>query len=153
MHRALEREAVRLGQLLRQLVCRNLSGWYLHLDMHADKTCNSSYSMYNKSMYTVIETNEFIAWSANIWSDAERGEFIDFISQNPLAGDVIPGAGSLRKVRWSRAGMGKQGGARVIYFNRLANGEIVLLLVYAKAKFDNIRPEVLLKIKEKFDAQ
>jgi len=25
--------------------------------------------------------------------------------------------------------------------------------VYAKAKFDNIRPEVLLKIKEKFDAQ
>ena len=55
--------------------------------------------MYNKSMLTVIETPEFIAWSAPIWSDAERGEFIDFISQNPLAGDVIPGAGSLRKVR------------------------------------------------------
>lgn len=109
--------------------------------------------MYNKPMHTVIETPEFMAWSANLWSDAERGEFIDFISQNPVAGDVIPGAGSLRKVRWSRPGMGKQGGARVIYFNRLASGEVVLLLVYAKAKFDNIRPEVLLKIKEKFDAQ
>ena len=109
--------------------------------------------MYNNVMHTVIETNDFIAWSAAIWSDAERGEFIDFISQNPLAGDVIPGAGSLRKVRWARHGMGKQGGARVIYFNRLVNGEIVLLLVYAKAKFDNIRPEVLLKIKEKFDVQ
>lgn len=104
-------------------------------------------------MHTVIETPEFMAWSANIWSDADRVEFIDFISQNPLAGDVIPGAGSLRKVRWARQGMGKQGGARVIYFNRLASGEIVLLLVYAKAKFDNIRPELLLKIKEKFDAQ
>jgi hypothetical protein len=47
--------------------------------------------------------------------------------------------------------MGKRGGARVIYYNRLSNGDIVLLLVYAKAKFDDIRPEVLLKIKEKYD--
>lgn len=36
--------------------------------------------------------------------------------------------------------MGKSGGARVIYYNRLANGDIVLLLVYAKAKFDQLRP-------------
>ena len=48
--------------------------------------------------------------------------------------------------------MGKSGGARVIYFNRLANGEIILLLVDAKAKFDNLRPELLLKLKERFDA-
>lgn len=66
---------------------------------------------------------------------------------------MIPGSGSLRKVRWARPGMGKQGGSRVIYFNQLANGEIVLLLVYQKAKFDNIRPEVLLKIKEKYDVR
>jgi hypothetical protein len=102
-------------------------------------------------MYTVIETPEFIAWSAQIWSDTERHEFVDWISQNPLAGDVIPGAGPLRKVRWSRQGMGKSGGARVIYFNRLPSGEVVLLLVYAKAKFDNLRPEFLVKLKERFD--
>jgi hypothetical protein len=64
-------------------------------------------------MLTVIETPEFIAWSAKVWSDAERMEFIDWISENPEAGDVIPGSGSLRKVRWVRAGMGKRGGARV----------------------------------------
>jgi hypothetical protein len=104
-------------------------------------------------MLTVIETPEFIAWSTQVWSDAERIEFIDWIADNALAGDVIPGAGSLRKVRWSRQGMGKRGGARVIYFNRLASGEIVLLLVYAKAKFDNLRPEFLLKLKERFDDQ
>lgn len=106
---------------------------------------------YNKLMLTIIETPEFIAWSTKIWSDAERLEFIDWISENPLAGDVIPGAGPLRKVRWTRQGMGKSGGARVIYFNRLASGEVVLLLVYAKAKFDNLRPEFLLKLKERFD--
>ncbi len=104
-------------------------------------------------MLTVIESPEFIVWSAKVWSDGEREEFIDWISENPLVGDVIPGAGPLRKVRWSRQGVGKRGGARVIYFNRLANGEVVLLLVYAKAKFDNLRPEFLVKLKECFDGQ
>jgi hypothetical protein len=106
--------------------------------------------MYNLFMYTVIETPEFIKWSATVWSQDECDEFIDWISDNPLSGEVIPGAGGLRKVRWSRAGSGKRGGARVIYFNRLAHGEIVLLLVYAKAKFDNLRPDFLLKLKEHF---
>jgi hypothetical protein len=106
---------------------------------------------YNKFMHTVIESPEFIEWSARVWNDAECTEFIDWIADNPLAGDVIPGTGSLRKVRWTRQGMGKRGGARVIYFNRLASGEVVLLLVYAKAKFDNLRPEFLVKLKERFD--
>lgn len=48
-------------------------------------------------MYTVIESPEFIVWSAKVWSDSERTEFIDWIADNALAGDVIPGAGSLRK--------------------------------------------------------
>jgi len=106
---------------------------------------------YNQYMLTVIESPEFIVWSAKVWGEVERIEFIDWISENPHSGDVIPGAGSLRKVRWARQGMGKRGGARVIYFNRLASGEVVLLLVYAKAKFDNLRPEFLLKLKEHFD--
>ena len=83
----------------------------------------------------------------------ESPEFIDWIAENALAGDVIPGGGSLRKVRWTRQGMGKRGGARVIYFNRLASGDVVLLLVYAKAKFDNLRAEFFLKLKERFDEQ
>jgi hypothetical protein len=49
----------------------------------------------------------------------ERLEFVGWIAANPLAGDVIPGSGGCRKVRWSRSGMGKRGGVRVIYFNRL----------------------------------
>ena len=60
---------------------------------------------------------------------------------------MIPGAGGLRKVRWSRAGMGKRGGVRVIYFTRLARGEVVLIVVYAKAKFDNM-PTAIFKALE-----
>jgi hypothetical protein len=102
-------------------------------------------------MLTVIETAEFIASIESIWSEPERVEFIDWISKNPLAGDVIPSAAGLRKVRWSRQGMGKRSGTRVIYFNRLNSGEVVLLLAYVKSKFDNLRPEFLLKLKGRFD--
>ncbi len=99
-------------------------------------------------MFTVKETDYFKGISAGIWQDAERIEFIDWIAANPLAGDVMPGTSGLRKVRWQRAGMGKRGGARVIYFNRLDAGLIVLLTVYTKTKFDNLRPEFLIYLKE-----
>ena len=100
-------------------------------------------------MLTVTESTEFITWAKAVWTDDEREAFIVWLAANPLAGDVIPGASPLRKVRWAREGMGKRGGARVIYFNRLASSEIVLLLVYAKAKFDNLSPAFLLKLKGK----
>jgi len=49
--------------------------------------------------------------------------------------------------------MGKRGGARVIYYLRLPRGEVVLLIVYAKAKFDNLPVSFLAKLKESFDGQ
>jgi hypothetical protein len=46
---------------------------------------------------------------------------------------VIKGSGGLRKVRWSRKGTGKPGGVRVIFFNKKAQQEIWLLMIYAKS--------------------
>ncbi|MFT4178357.1 MAG: hypothetical protein QM612_02685 [Thermomonas sp.] len=91
----------------------------------------------------------FREWAAKVWADDEREAFIDFISTNPEAGDVIKSSGGLRKVRWSREGKGKRGGVRVIYFTRLPRGEVALLIVYAKSKFDNLPADFLLKLKEK----
>jgi hypothetical protein len=48
--------------------------------------------------------------------------------------------------------MGKRGGARVIYFTRLEGGEVVLVAIYAKAKFDNMPAAVLKLWKEAYDA-
>jgi len=42
--------------------------------------------------------------------------------------------------------MGKRGGARVIYFNAF-QGRIWLLIVYAKAKYDNLPAEFLARLK------
>lgn len=57
----------------------------------------------------------------------------------------------MRKVRWSRAGSGKSGGVRVIYFNRLANGEVWLLFIYAKSKRDSIDGGVLKELKNEIE--
>lgn len=97
-------------------------------------------------MRTVIETPTFQKQASKLWSEAERVAFIDWISANPLAGDVIPGAEGARKVRWSRASSGKSGGARVIYFN-LTEEEIVLLVtIYAKAEKTNMNPAEISKV-------
>jgi hypothetical protein len=56
----------------------------------------------------------------------------------------------LPEVRSKRQG-GKSGGVRVIYYNRLANGEIWLLTIYAKSAQENIPSHVLKAIKEAID--
>ncbi len=98
-------------------------------------------------MKTVAETPIFQKYANDVWSDAERIQFINWIANNPEAGDVIPGSGGCRKVRWSSAGQGKRGGARVIYFNA-TEAAIWLLIVYKKAKFDNLPTAFLAELKK-----
>jgi len=96
---------------------------------------------------TVAETPIFQRYAAEVWSEAERSQFISFIAANPEAGDLIRGSGGCRKVRWSTAGKGKSGGARVIYFSS-DEGTIWLLIVYKKAKFDNLPTSFLVELKQ-----
>jgi len=53
-----------------------------------------------------------------------------------------------RKVRFAMAGRGKRGGVRVIYYNQLADSNIYLLMIYAKAERGNIPAHLLKAIKE-----
>ena len=50
-------------------------------------------------------------------------------------------------------GRGKRGGVRVIHYNRLPDGVIYLLLIYAKGVRDTIVPSVLKAIRETLDAE
>ena len=90
---------------------------------------------------TVAETPLFVNQAEVVWTVEERTEFIDFIAGNPETGDLIPGTGGIRKVRWSRAGSGKRGGVRVIYFYYDQERPLYLLMVYAKARKENLTPD------------
>ena len=76
---------------------------------------------YTTPMRTVAETPIFQRYAAEIWRDAERERFINFIAANPEAGNLIRGSGGCRKVRWAASSRGKSGGSRVIYFNGRRN--------------------------------
>lgn len=102
-------------------------------------------------MLAIYETPIFVAEAAKIWTTEERLAFFAWIAADPEAGSVVPGSGGCRKVRWSRPGMGKQGGARIIYFSRLAEGELCMLLVYPKATRDNIPGHVLKEIRKEIE--
>lgn len=54
-----------------------------------------------------------------------------YLIHNPDAGDVIPGSGGLRKLRWPAKGKGKRGGARIVYIYVFA-ARIYLLRCYSK---------------------
>lgn len=96
-------------------------------------------------MLTVVETPTFQKQAALIWRESERIAFIDWIAENALAGDVIPGTEGARKVRWSVAGRGKRGGARVVYFNLSEQGIVLLLTMYVKADQSNIANSAIKK--------
>ena len=99
-------------------------------------------------LYTVCETSVFCQRAKEVWTDTEREQFIVWIASNPLSGDVIPGTGGLRKVRWNAKGHGRRGGTRVIYYNVLEDGEIYLLMVYSKSKFDDLPPALYKSLME-----
>ena len=98
-------------------------------------------------MRTVAETPIFQRYAAELWTNTEREQFINFIAANPEAGDLIRGSGGCRKVRWATAGQGKSGGARVICFNA-EDATIWLLIVYKKAKFDTLPTSFLVDLKQ-----
>ena len=61
----------------------------------------------------------------------------------PEQGSIIPGSGGLRKIRWRRAGMGKRGGLRAIYFWEVASETFYMLTVYRKSKQEGLSPRQL----------
>ena len=99
-------------------------------------------------MLTIIESPLFGKHWPDYWSEDERGEFVTYLAANPEAGDVIPGSGGCRKIRWAGSGKGRRGGLRIIYTARLASGALVLLLIYSKSALENIPAHILRKIAE-----
>ncbi len=103
-------------------------------------------------MYTISETPLFSRLWPDYWTEEERGEFAAYLAANPEAGDVVPGSGGVRKIRWMITGRGKSGGVRVIYYNQLSGGHIWLLTIYGKNVRETLDASILRLLKEKLDA-
>ena len=102
-------------------------------------------------MQTFVETKLFSRLVQEYLTDDEYSELQHALIARPQAGDVIPGSGGVRKLRWKIEGRGKRGGLRVIYYLRSHEGQIWMLTLYAKNVSENISAGVLKKIKEEID--
>ena len=90
---------------------------------------------------TFIETVSFMAVRDDYFiSDDNFRAFQQTLLDNPRRGDVIPGTGGLRKVRFAdpRRGKGKRGGLRVVYVYIENENTIGLLDIYDKDESSNL---------------
>lgn len=98
-----------------------------------------------------IETSAFTRHVADYLTDDEYLGLQLLLMQRPDAGQVIPGTGGVRKLRWAATGMGKRGGLRIIYFWRVSASEIWMLTIYSKSQRENIPAHVLRHIAEEIN--
>lgn len=104
-------------------------------------------------MITFVETAVFARAREQYLDDFEFAELQQFLIRHPDAGDVVPGSGGVRKLRWAISGRGKRGGSRILYVWANARGEIWLLVMYGKHVQENIAPATLRLLKEAFHAK
>jgi hypothetical protein len=102
-------------------------------------------------MFVFIETKLFTRLVNEYLTDDEYAALQAALIRTPEAGDVIPGSGGVRKLRWRAAGRGKRGGYRVIYFSRLVENEIWLITMYPKNVSETIPAAVLKKIRKEIE--
>jgi mRNA-degrading endonuclease RelE of RelBE toxin-antitoxin system len=100
---------------------------------------------------TFVETPLFTKRVTQYLSDEEYAKLQATLRDDPEAGDVIPGSGGVRKLRWAMSGRGKRGGLRVIYYLRLKHGLIWMLTLYPKNVAETIPSHILRKIRKEIE--
>jgi len=89
-----------------------------------------------------IEAPAFTRHIAEYLGDESYAALQNELAENPEAGDVMPGTGGFRKLRWAdpRRGKGRRGGLRVIYYYFLADFQILLVTIYGKDEAADLTP-------------
>lgn len=90
-----------------------------------------------------IETTVFTRRILELMNDDEYRALQIFLSAKPDAGDLIPGSGGLRKVRWRSGTTGKRGGVRLIYYWVVHRETILFLFAFRKNERSDLTPDQL----------
>lgn len=95
-----------------------------------------------RTFVTVVEVDPFEATAKHAGlAEEERGDITLFLARHPSAGDIIPGTGGLRKVRFGGKGKGKRGGYRTIHYYFNEAQPVYLLAVYPKNQQVDLTPQ------------
>ena len=102
-----------------------------------------------------IEAPAFTRHVAEYLPDDEYRELQIQLAANPQRGDLMPGTGGFRKLRWRdpRRGKGRRGGLRIIYYCFLADQQIWLMTVYDKDEASDLSSKQVKALKSALEAE
>ena len=102
-----------------------------------------------------VEARAFTAHLSRYLDDAEYRRLQTFLITNPDAGDVIPDAAGLRKLRWGdqRRSKGRRGGLRVIYLWITWDQTVWFLTIYNKDEMTDLTPKERKALRQMIEAE
>ena len=102
-----------------------------------------------------IEAPAFTRYVTEYLADDEYRELQIRLANNPNLGDLMPGTGGFRKLRWadSKRGKGRRGGLRIIYYCFLTDQQIWLMTIYDKAEAADLTPKEKKALKGAIEAE
>jgi hypothetical protein len=90
-----------------------------------------------------IEAPAFTRHLSDYLSDDEYRAVQEELGTNPELGDLMPGIGGFRKMRWAdaRRGKGRRGGLRIIYYHFKSDHQIWRMTVFDKDEASDLNPK------------
>jgi hypothetical protein len=102
-----------------------------------------------------FETQLFSRLLPGYLTDEAYQELQRALLENPELGDVMPGTGGFRKMRWedARRGKGKRGGLRVIYYYLTTDRQIWFFTIYGKNEAEDLTADEKQLLKRSIQAE
>lgn len=88
-----------------------------------------------------VETTVFTRRLVEAMSDDDYRLLQQALLRRPAHGDLIEGAGGIRKLRWGEEGRGKRGALRIIYYWEPKREIFVMLFLYRKSEQKDLTAE------------
>src|SRR5262245_46799971 len=97
---------------------------------------------------TLVEMPVYTKRVLELLDDDQHAELQAAVAADPKIGDVMPGSGGIRKLRWKIEGRGKRGGVRVIYYWANPRNEVLMLYIYPKSKQEDLTPDQTKRLRQ-----
>ena len=102
-----------------------------------------------------IEAPAFTRHISDYLDGDEYQSLQNALLENPALGDLMPGTGGFRKLRWAdaRRRKGRRGGLRIIYLHFLSDHQIWLMTLYNKDEAADLTTVEKKMLKAALDAE
>jgi hypothetical protein len=103
----------------------------------------------------ILRSSRVTRYLSDYLADDDYRGLQNQLASNPDLGDLMPGSGGFRKLRWGdpRRAKGRRGGLRVIYYYFLADQQIWFMTLYDKDEAVDLTPREMKSLKSAIEAE